>query len=311
MLQRPRSRTGLIGPVAAVVVPWLWFPLRDVLGPVGDVLAILWPVVVVLVVLVVAVLAWRRRWAYLPGIVSLLVVGVLVVLAPWRPQPTGPVDPTGAVRVAAANITGMAGDPAALLADPADVTVVSEDAGPVDARFRAAYRYAVYGGDRDRGGDTHGVGVYSRYPLRVLQVAGPDLPGVRVRVEAPVPFTLYALHVPRPWISDRGFEVTPMEHHRIVEALAAQAAAEPGPVVLAGDLNTTDRSRDYRVLTGVLTDAVRDTWQGPTQVTSWRLLLLRIDHVLVSPGWCGDDPLHVPLPGSDHQAVTATVGPCR
>ncbi|SDF31974.1 endonuclease/exonuclease/phosphatase family protein [Pseudonocardia oroxyli] len=163
MLQRPRSRTGLIGPAAAVVVPWLWFPLRDLLGPVGDVLAILWPVVVVLVV---AVLARRRRWAYLPGIVSLLVVGVLVVLAPWRPQPTGPVDPTGAVRVAAANIT-------------------------------------------------------------------------------------------------------------------------------------------------VLTDAARDTWQGPTQVTSWRLLLLRIDHVLVSPGWCGDDPLHVPLPGSDHQAVTATVGPCR
>jgi hypothetical protein len=302
------QRRGLIAPAAALVLPWLWFPLRDLLGPVGDVVAILWPV---LVVLVVAVLVWRRRWAYVPGIVSVLVVGVLVVLAPWRPQPTGPVDPAGAVRIAAGNITGYAGDPAALLADPADVTVISENAAPVDARFRAAYPYAVGGGDQDQNDGTDGVGVYSRYPLRLLESAGPDLPGLRVRVEAPVPFTLYALHVPRPWITDRGYEVTPMEHHRIVEALAAQVAGETGPVVLTGDLNTSDRTRDYRVLTGVLTDAVRDTWQGPTQVTSWRLLLLRIDHVLVGPGWCGDDPLHVPMPGSDHQAVTATVGPCR
>ena len=300
MLQRPRRRSGLVGPVAAVGAPWLWFLLRDHTGPVGDVVAILLPVLVVLGALA---LGWRRRWAYLPGIVSLLLVGLVAVLAPWRPDPTGPVQPAGAVRVAAANITGESGDPAALLADPADVTVISENAFGVHERFVAAYRHSVYGRAND-------VGVYSRYPLRVLDPAGPDLPGVRVRVEAPVPFTLYALHVPRPWITDRGYEVTPVEHHRIMVALAAQVAAEPGPVVLAGDLNTTDRGRDHRVMTAVLTDAVRDTWQGPTQVTSWRLLLLRIDHIFVSRGWCGDDPLHVPLPGSDHDAVTATVGPC-
>lgn len=300
MLHRLRTRSARLRPVAAVVLPWAWFPLRDLLGPVGDVVAILWPV---LIVLVVGLLAWRRRWAYVPGIVSVLVVGVLVVLLPWRPVPTGPVDPVGAVRIAAANITGTAGDPSALLADPADVTVISENAPEIHRELAAAYRYEI-------ADDTGDIGVYSRYPLRLLQGVGPDLPGARVRVEAPVPFTLYALHIPRPWITDRGYEVTPMEHHRIVEALTAQVRTEPGPVVLAGDLNTTDRSRDYRILTGTLTDAVRDTWQGPTQVTSWRLLLLRIDHVLVSPGWCGDDPLHVPLPGSDHQAVTATVGPC-
>ncbi|WP_181782621.1 endonuclease/exonuclease/phosphatase family protein [Pseudonocardia pini] len=307
MLQRPRSRTALLWPVLAVVLPWAWFPLRDHLGPVGDVLAIVLPVWVVGAVLVLALLVLsRRRLRLLPGIVSLLLVGTVAVLAPWRPAPTGPVDPAGAVRIASANITDTAGDPVHLLRDPADVTVISENAFPVHRRFVDAYRYAVYGGERGTGG----VGVYSRYPMQVLEGDGPDLPGVRVRVEAPVPFTLYALHVPRPWITDRGYEVTPVEHHRIMVALAEQVAAEPGPVVLTGDLNTTDRGRDYRVMTAVLTDAVRDTWQAPTSITTWRLLLLRIDHVFVGPGWCGDDPAQVLLPGSDHDAVAATVGPC-
>ncbi|GAA4551197.1 endonuclease/exonuclease/phosphatase family protein [Pseudonocardia xishanensis] len=250
MLQRPHRRSGLAGPVAALGAPWLWFLLRDHTGPVGDVVAILLPVLVVLGALA---LAWRR---------------------------------------------------CALLADPADVTVLSETSFGAHRRLADGYRYSVFGGTGD-------VSVYSRFPLRVLEKAGRDLPGGRVRVEAPVPFTLYALHVPRPWITDRGYQVTPVEHHRIMVALAAQVAAEPGPVVLAGDLNTTDRGRDYRVMAGALTDAVRDTRQGPTQVTTWRPLLLRIDHVFVSRGWCGDDPLHLPLPGSDHDAVTATVGPCR
>lgn len=300
MLQRPRSRTGMVGPIAAAVLPWLWFLLRDPLGPVGDVVAILWPVLVVLAVLV---LAWRRRWRWVPAIVSLLVLGTLVVLVPWSPRPTGPVAAAGAVRIAAANITGDLGNPAALLADPADVTVVTENSDGIDRRIAAAYPYRIYGGTRD-------VGVYSRYPVHLLQGVGPDLPGARVRVDAPVPFTLYALHIPRPWISDRGYEVTPVEHHRIVEAVTAQAAVEPGPVVLTGDLNTSDRTRDYGVLDGVLTDATRGTWQGPTQITTWRLLLLRIDHVFVTPGWCAEAPAHLPLPGSDHEAVAATVGPC-
>jgi hypothetical protein len=59
-----------------------------------------------------------------------------------------------------------------------------------------------------------------------------------------------------------------------------------------------------------LTDAMRSGWTGPTSVTQWRLLLLRIDHLLVGPRWCGDASRRFELPGSDHDGVTATVGPC-
>ena len=91
-----------------------------------------------------------------------------------------------------------------------------------------------------------------------------------------------------------------------------RVAREPGAVVLVGDLNSTDRGRDYRLLVDDtrLTDAMRDGWAGPTSVTRWRPLLLRIDHLMVGPGWCGDAARRFALPRSDHDGVTATVGPC-
>jgi endonuclease/exonuclease/phosphatase (EEP) superfamily protein YafD len=124
---------------------------------------------------------------------------------------------------------------------------------------------------------------------------------------------LYALHVPRPWWTGRGeYQATIAEHHRLVATLAARAAHEPGPVVLAGDFNSTDRGRDYRLLTdgAGLVDAMRNGWTGPTSVTTWRTFLLRIDHLLVGPRWCGDAPRRFPLPRSDHDGITATIGPC-
>jgi endonuclease/exonuclease/phosphatase (EEP) superfamily protein YafD len=81
-------------------------------------------------------------------------------------------------------------------------------------------------------------------------------------------------------------------------------------VVVAGDLNSTDRARDYRLLDAGLVDAMRDGWAGPTSVTQWRAFLLRIDHLFVGRGWCGDGAHRVELPGSDHDAIVATVGPC-
>ncbi len=58
-------------------------------------------------------------------------------------------------------------------------------------------------------------------------------------------------------------------------------------MVLAGDLNLSDRGPSNHRLTAVLHDAMRSGWAAPTSL-KWpqRLLLLRIDHVLVSDGWC-------------------------
>lgn len=126
---------------------------------------------------------------------------------------------------------------------------------------------------------------------------------------------LYALHVPRPWYSgevEASYQATVPEHRRLVEEVAARLRTEALPVVLVGDLNSTDRGRDYRVLLrrGGLVDAMRDSAGAPTSVGKWLPLLARIDHVLVGVGWCGDAARRVVLPDSSHRGVLATVGPC-
>ncbi|PVZ03664.1 endonuclease/exonuclease/phosphatase family protein [Actinomycetospora cinnamomea] len=302
----PRRRTGAAPWLWALlaVLPWLWFPLRDPLGLVGDVLAILLPVIA-LAAAATAVVRGRRRGV--PSAVSAVLAAAMAVVGPWTPADAGAVRPGAALTVASANVTGLPSTVPALVGASADVLVVVENGPGVDRAVAAAYPFHV----SSLGAPA--VGVYSRVPVRLLERPGPDLRGMRVAVEGPTPFVLYALHVPRPWWTGRGsYQATPAEHHRLVEEVAARVARERGPVVVAGDLNSTDRARDYRLLADEvgLTDAMRAGWAGPTSVTQWRLLLLRIDHLLVGPGWCGDGARRFPLPGSDHDGVAATVGPC-
>jgi endonuclease/exonuclease/phosphatase (EEP) superfamily protein YafD len=310
---RGRARVGSRAGVAFLaVLPWAWFPLRDPLGIVGDAVAIVLPVLVGLAA--VAALVVARRRAVLPA-VSLLLTGAVAVVAPWTPADARAVAPGSGMTIASANVTSMPSTLPALRAVSADVLVVSEDDASTDAALVAAYPHNAYTPGVPRGGvyspATPRVGVYSRFPVQVLELPGPDLPGMRVSVDAPTPFVLYALHVPRPWWTGRGeYQATVAEHHRLVTVLATRAAHETGPVVLAGDFNSTDRGRDYQLLTDGLVDAMRDGWTGPTSVTTWRPFLLRIDHLLVGPGWCGDASRHFPLARSDHDGITATVGPC-
>jgi hypothetical protein len=302
--RRPAVSTPRARIVLLAALPWAWFPLRDVLGTVGDTVAVVWPVLVALVAAVA--LAVGRRRGVLPA-ASALLAGAVAVLAPWTPADAGTVATGSAVSIAGANVTGMPGTVRALREVDADVLVVVENSPAVDAGLDAVYAHHL------SGAGTPSVSVYSRFPIRLLTSAGPDLPGVRVAVEAPSPFVLYALHVPRPWWTGHGgYQATPAEHHRLVAAVAAQVAREPGSVVVAGDLNSTDRGRDYRMLVEDvgLTDAVRDGWTGPTSVTTWRAFLLRIDHILVGPGWCGDGARRFGLARSDHDGTTAIVGPC-
>ncbi len=304
MLRRP----PVCRPVTVLVLaalPWTWFGLRDVLGPPGDVVAILLPVLVGLVTL--GLLARRDRRSLLLA-VSVLAFGSAAVVGPWTPADAGPVAPGRSVRIAEANVRDSPDPAASLLGVSADVVVVAEMTPALDPPLAAAYPYrelALTGAPN--------VAVYSRLPLRVLDRPGPDLPGLRLQVDGPAgPFVLYALHVPRPWFTTRGgYQATVGEHHRFVLGIEAKARAETLPVVVTGDLNSPDRGRDYRLLIASgLVDAAR---ADPTTFTStgqWTALLLRIDHLLVSTGWCGDASGQIPLPGSDHRGVTATVGPC-
>lgn len=278
-------------------------------SPVVDVAAILLPLLVVAVVVpALGAAIARRRATPLVLAASTLLAGAVAVLGPWRPVDAGPVE--GGFVVAGANVDGSGAPLAALRAVDADVWVVGEVSRAVEDELGDAYPH------HEGGGEAPHVAVFSRYPLRLLEEAGPDLPGQRYEVAGPDgPFVLYALHVPRPWVfgasSEGDYQVGVDEHQRIVERLAARVAAETRPAVVVGDLNSTDRGRDYRTLTRATVDAMAATTGGPTSVGKWRLLLARIDHVLVTPGWCGDDARRAGLPGSSHRLVTARVGPCR
>ncbi|MEJ2887515.1 endonuclease/exonuclease/phosphatase family protein [Actinomycetospora aeridis] len=283
-------------------LPWVWFPLRDELALVGDVLAIVLPVLAGLAAVAAVVLG---RWWGLVTAVSVVLAATVAVVGPWTPQDAGAVRPGAGITVASANVTGMTATVPALRAADADVLVVVENDRRIDAALAATYRFHVYAPGEPA------VGVYSRFPVRLLDAPSADFPGVRAAVDAPTPFVVYGLHIPRPWWTGGfGYQSTPAEHHRLVEAVAARVGREPGPVVVAGDLNSTDRARDYRLLDAVLVDAMRDGCAGPTSVTQWRAFLLRIDHLFVSRGWCGDAAHRFDLPRSDHDGIEATVGPC-
>jgi hypothetical protein len=299
-------------PAAAALLalpPWLWLASRDALGWPSDVGWTVLPALAAAVALGAGVVGLRRRWR--PALVlavSMLVMATVAVIQPWTPADAGPVAPGSGIRIVGANVTGRADAAATLVGLDADVLVVTEMTGALAAPLSVVYPHRFW--DRD----SPDVAVYSRLPVRVTETSGPDLPGLRAEVDGPAgPFVLYALHVPRPWYTVRGgYQVSPPEHSRLLDVLARRVATERLPAVVVGDLNTSDRTRDYRALLaeGGLVDAMRDGWGGPTSVTRWAPLLARIDHVLVTSGWCGDDPARPALEASDHRAVTATVGRC-
>jgi endonuclease/exonuclease/phosphatase (EEP) superfamily protein YafD len=293
--------------LAAVAAPWSWFLLRDSFGGVSLGVAVLLPVlVVVAVVALVALVRPRRAGLGVAG--SVMLAGAVAIVAPWTPLDAGPVAPGRAVTLASANVGYQAEPAGALLAVNADVLVIAEMTPDLEPTLAARYPYHV-----DDLRAAPGVAVYSRLPLGEPQLD--DLAGLRVEVTAAGgPFVLYALHVPRPWITagPPDYQVTPDEHLRIVERLGDRVASERRPVVVAGDLNSVDRAPDYRALVarGGLVDAMRAGWAAPTSVGKWQPLLVRIDHVLVSAGWCGDGPRRFYLPGSDHAGITASIGRC-
>lgn len=300
---------GVGAGVLVAAVPWSWFVVRDALGVVTDVLAIIVPLLAVVVVGAGLVgRRWRPAWALAA---SSLVAGTVAVLGPWLPADEGAVAGSG-VTVAGANVDGHVDANRTLLDLAADVLVVPEVSADGVEELDAAYPYQYIRIDDN---DDPDIAVFSRYPLRLLEPVGPDLPGARLEVAAPGgPFVLYALHVPRPWLRgevEGSYQATVPEHRRLVEQVAARMRAEILPVVLVGDLNSTDRGRDYRLLlSSGLVDAMRDTTGAPTSIGKWTPLLARIDHVLVSAGWCGDLARRLDLPGSSHHGVTATVGRC-
>jgi len=308
-----RRPLGAVGWLVLALLPWAWFAVRDLpLGVIVEAPAVGLPVIALVAAVLAAGYAWRRRRAgALVVAASTLTVGMVATVGPWLPRDAGDVAGPG-VTVVAANIDGRGGARHAFTDLDADVLVIPEVAAEAIEPLLPAYPHRYV---RIHDHDDPDIAVLSRYPLRVLEPVGPSMPGARLEVGGPDgPFVLYGLHIPRPWFtgeSDSRYQATAAEHRRLVKAINEQVRAETLPVVLAGDMNSVDRERDYRTkLRTGLVDAMRDASAGPTSVGKWLPLLGRIDHILVSAGWCGDGARYLDLPGSSHRGVLATVGPC-
>jgi endonuclease/exonuclease/phosphatase (EEP) superfamily protein YafD len=284
-------------------------------GWVGDVVGLAMPAVAAGSVLVVVVLLLvRPGWCAAPA--TVLVVGAYVVLGPrWAQHTSAPVGP---VRLAAVNLqfdtVDAAGGVRDAVAVGADVLVVSELTPATDDLLRTQFPYRVVTDDLLRD-DRFGEGVYARIPLTKLDApAGVVDQFLRVAVAGPTPFVLYAAHLYRPTFQRPapaamiGF---PGQRSQVF-ALDRAADLEGGPVVIAGDLNLSDRTSGYRRLATHRIDATRTGWAGSTFHGSflWSLLLLRIDHVFVPDDWCARSASTFHLSGSDHDGVVTSIGRC-
>jgi len=77
-----------------------------------------------------------------------------------------------------------------------------------------------------------GVVVYSRLPMSVLEGRGPTSPGCATRDGPAGPSLVYALHVPRPWLTDvGGYQATVAEHHDLPGSDHRGVTATVGPCV--------------------------------------------------------------------------------
>ena len=293
--------------LAVGLVPWTWYLVRNSTGRM-DAIALVWPLIAaaMVIALLVAAAVVRRRALPLAAL-SWVLAFLSVVVLPWRP--VGGPAPVESMRIVAANtlVRNVQYDAVAadVLAQDPDVVVISEVTFALDQRLRVRYAHRVF---------WRGVAAYSNLTLHSgeLPAALADQRGVRVIVDAPAgPVVLYAMHLQKPGGKASSVEVGFRTHRRIVDHLALAADREQLPVIIAGDLNLSDRTTGYRKLTNVLDDAMRSRWAEPTSLRwSTRFLLARIDHILMPEQWCSTDSRVFHLTGSDHRGVAATVGPC-
>lgn len=291
-----------------IALPWLWFVVRDAGGP-FDTVAIGLPLIGVASVLSGAIVAGvsRRIWPSIGG-VAIFAVCAVAVIAPRVPRGGAPPNP--AIRLVVANVWDENPTPAAvpdsMIRRGADVVVAVEM--PNDAFYRAMSASASSQG-LDSTSEQGRQAVWSRFPIQTLDELGlPAARVMRVSVDVPgAPFVLYVVHGLNPFR-----ETSFADQLAFTEDLLAAIDTETRPVVVAGDLNTSDRGVSYRQLDAALTDAMRAGAAGATTYLGgwWPTLMLRIDHVFVTKAWCAADPGTFTPAGSDHLGVEVAVGPC-
>lgn len=298
--------------VALVAVAWTWLLLPRLRG-LGEMGAVAAPAFFGAVLVVHSgVLVRRRSLLVVVSSLPWLVSATVMLVSPRTP--THFATPRDPVTLIAANLRLKNPSPREaareLVARHADVVVISESVHGSEAVLSAAYPYHVgYGYRRNRYSEF----VASRYPLRPRPVPSDLRQAVVVEVMAPKPFILVGVHLPRAGIDvpHLSGKVSFAGQRLAVSAVTRLTGSSALPVVVAGDLNVSDRTAAYRRLVAHRRDAMRAGWARSTyQPFPWNFLALRIDHVLIDRTWCAEHARRFHPSGSDHSAVQVTIGRC-
>ncbi|CDO07440.1 endonuclease/exonuclease/phosphatase family protein [Mycolicibacterium cosmeticum] len=261
-------------------------------------------------------LAVSRRWVFAAA-ATLVAVAAAAVQAPVFVR-SGDTAAGNTIRVLTANLYEGRADAGRLLAaarEHADVLAVQELTPDIVQRLTAAgvaidfpFRWIADGPAAE------GVGLWSRFPLSATgRVAGFMLPLLSARVDVPgieVDPVVLVVHLSGPWpqpIDDWRSDMAQLP--RTLRSMADQAGA--GCVIAAGDLNSSVDMRDLRTALAEsgYHDAARDAGAGLLRSYPANTVappVIGIDHVLTHD-CAAISARTVPLPGSDHLGVVATV----
>jgi endonuclease/exonuclease/phosphatase family metal-dependent hydrolase len=245
--------------------------------------------------------------------VALSVAALAVELRPYLGARASPG--TATLRVTSANILLGRADATSLVdwaASHTDVLVVQELTADSVARLSAAGIDDVFAHrvvePRPRAA---GIGVWSRYPItKTLTAEGPSMPCLFATVRVPgcpVDPTVVAVHLESPvdiegWSGDLGVLPSVLR--------AADAWAEGGAVIVAGDFNSTHDMRPFRDgLAGYADAAAQAKARYPATFpdsTRWMVPLFVIDHILTLR--CTATEVYTAgIVGSDHRALVASI----
>jgi endonuclease/exonuclease/phosphatase (EEP) superfamily protein YafD len=153
-----------------------------------------------------------------------------------------------------------------------------------------------------------GVVVASRFPLQTERTLPMRNSGYVVKVSAPDPFEVVAVHSEQPAIDIAGWR-------RDQDTILRQSKLLAGPRIVVGDLNATlDHPGLRRMLADGMADAARQansgwqpTWPSPDRVRAMGvptpLGLMAIDHVLVSGHFAAVSTTTPAVRRTDHRAL--------
>jgi endonuclease/exonuclease/phosphatase (EEP) superfamily protein YafD len=267
---------------------------------------------------VAVALAASVAW-WLAGLLAIPAAVLAAGQLPRRRTPAhrSPAVPAGPeIRILTLNALFGAADPAATVCAirrlKVDVFAVQElTPGLVGGLARAGLGELLPSSHVEPDPGAAGAGLWCRWELTPLPpVAGLRFvaPSARIML-GDVPVILRAVHPVAPIMGRQ------RDWHRDLGRLrdAMTAAEADGPQVVAGDFNA---SRDHRPFRDILAAGFADSadiarrrpWPGFTWPANRRWPpLMRLDHILVSPGITVSEARTVKIPGTDHRAVLAVL----